>query len=211
MHRIQSIICFNGGSAGDLVKALCLLAWDLDISQQDSNGRIEFDSHYFKHFCKNVYLGTHRIEHIEWDQVWPVENSHFYLPCYAQLAKKLYYINYDDAVNPVILNEYLRKRHKNNWAHFLDYHKNFIPVSLQKHVNDQNCQQVFEINWIKNLKAWRGNSNLMRIEFADLLDRNKILQVVQSITDTQFQDTTAFDKVYQSWQEKNSRLFELIA
>lgn len=211
MHRIQSIICFNGGSAGDLLKALCLLAWDLDVSKLDPNGRIEFDSHYFKIFCKNVYLGQCQVNDIDWGCVFPVENSHFYLSCYTDIAKKLYYIDYDDAINPVILNEYVRKRHRNSWSHFLDYNTNFIPASLQKHVNSENCQQVFEINWMKNLKSWRANSNLMPIEFKDLLDRNHILDVVQTITDKKFNDITAFDKVYTEWKNNNSILLELVA
>ena len=213
MQRIQSIICFNGGSAGDFLKALCLLAWDLDISTLDHNGRVEFEDHYFKKFCKNIYNKTDAlsIEQIDWDLVYPVENSHFYLPCYTDLAKKLYYINYADSANPVILNEYLRKRHRNSWAHFLDYHIEFIPTKLQKHVNEQNCQQVFEINWMKNLKAWRSNTDLLPVEFKDLLDRNQILDIVQTITDKKINDTVAFDRLYLSWKNNNSRLIELTA
>lgn len=211
MHRIQSIICFNGGSAGDFLKALCLLAWDLDVSELDQNGRIEFENHYFKKFCEGVYRKNNVIENINWNSVFPVENSHFYLPCFIDLANKLYYINYDDAINPVILNEYLKKRHRNSWSHFYDYHINFIPDKLQKHVNSENCQQVFEINWIKNLKGWRSNPNLLPIELTDLLNRNQALNIVQTITDKKFNDTTLFDKVYTAWKNNNSTLCELVA
>ena len=210
MQRIQSLICFNGGSAGDLLKALCLLTWNLDLSIVKQPGRIDFNSQYFKMFCEDIWNKKYCIDDIDWNLVCPVENSHYYLPFYKEVAEKLYYINYNDSANCVILKEYLRKRHNNDWAHFLDRHIESIPVELQHHINHDNCQRVFEIQWIKNLKSWRSNTNLMPIEFVDMLDRNRMLDLVQTITDKKLHNTDMFDNIYQNWKDNNSVLVELI-
>jgi len=209
MQRIQSIICFNGGSAGDLLKALCLSAWNLDLSAVDLTGRVDFKNRYFKAYSKSIWNKKCLSDDIKWDLMCPVENTHFYLPFYTDIAKKLYYINYNESINHVILKEYLRKRHENNWTLFFDYHIDSIPVKLQEYVNHENCQTVFEIQWIKNLKSWRSNRNLVPIEFTDMLDRHRMLEIVQTITDKCIDNIELFDKIYLNWKNNNSVLIGL--
>lgn len=212
MRHIRAVICFNGGSAGDLLKALCLLAWNQNVSVVKQSGRIDFQSTpYFMIFTENLWHRKCSVNDLDFSQVYPVENSHYYLPLYSDIAEKIYFIDYDASINSVIFNQYLSKRYQNNWNEFLKRHLDSVPIKLQNYVDSDTQNRMFEIQWMKNLKHWRSNSNLERIPFMDLLSRNRMLDLQQTITGVKNTNLDKFDRIYSTWQNNNSTLMKLVA
>lgn len=209
MQHIQAIICFNGGSVGDLVKKLSLLCYDIETGIVNDSGMVDLPQ-YFKIFFKSVWDNKRQYKQINWNKIFPIENSHYYFEYYNDIAKNVYYIDYEDSVNPVILSEFLRKRFNHDWQLFLGRHIKSLPLALQDKVNESNYQQVFEIQWLKNLRGWRANPKLQPINFYDLLQRDTMISVVERITERNILDINKFDSIYAKWAENNSTFLKLI-
>lgn len=208
MQPIQAIICFNGGSAGDLIKKLSLLCYDVDLGIVQEDGLVKLPQ-YFKNFFTNVWKENSDINKIDWNQVSVIENSHYYLDCFREISQRLYFIDYKDNITTTILSEFIRKRNNNTLENFVAQHIHSLPAELQSKVNVTNCIKIFEIQWLKNIKSWRANPNLTAIDFYDILKRDTALKVVENITGNKIKDIDKFDSIYSYWAERNSTFIQL--
>lgn len=209
MQSIQAIICYNGGSAGDLIKKLALLCHNVDTGTVHDNGMVTL-SQYFKQFFIEAYYKNTKLNNINWTQISKIENSHFYSDQFVEIAQRLYFIDYPEDINSVILSEYVRKRHCGSWTKFLEMNIGTLPEVVRDKVNLSNCQQVFEIQWLKNIKSWRQNTMLKPIQFYDLLKKETILSVIEEVSGSNVKNMDRFDDVYTKWLETNSVFVELI-
>lgn len=201
---MQSIIVFNGGSAGDFLKALCIeQLHDRTLFSLDAQGMIEFSDHYFKVCCERIYLDEITIDDIDLTKVFDVDNSHFYLDVFTDLAQSLFYIDYPDTAQELVMTEFINKRLDGDSANFYNIFISFIPVQLRKYITEHNLQASMNTIWQKNLKLWRNQKNLQRIDLCDIVQYNKLVPVVQKLCNKDNLNFELLDRSYQQWLDRN--------
>jgi hypothetical protein len=210
MVSIQSIICFNAGSAGDLLKILCN---DQLIQNNnyylESHGAIQIENQYFKKISKEIYYKSNTIDDIDFQKCFKIENTHFYLPAYHQITHRVFYIDYPDEYQTNILNAVNIKRHCGDWSVFLKNNLYSIPEPLHSKIKLDNVIEVFNIMWMKNLRGWQNNNLLEPLNFLDFADSTKLQDIVKNICGIKILNHEIFDDIYQRWLEKNSSLFTI--
>jgi len=204
---ISAIICFNSGSAGDLLLALCLSQLNPSYACfLDANGAINLKKQYFKEITKQIYYKHNTPADIDFNKVNPIENTHYYLDFYTDIAKTLYYINYPDNYQIKILESVKKKRHGDSWINFLEYNKQFLPEFAKQKVTVDNVIEIFSKRWNRNLLVWRANSHMIPINFLDFFNATKMQNIVEKIINQPVIYNEVFQTTYQSWLEKNQDL-----
>jgi hypothetical protein len=206
MRPIQSIICFNPGSAGDLLKALCI---ENSQYKLESHGGILIKNQYFKIISKEIYYQSAACHDIDLELLCPVENTHFYIDFYHKIANKIYYINYPTHLQAEILNTVKHKRYHDDWNEFITWHLYSVPDKLKKYVSVETAADVFNIMWLKNLRGWQNNNNLIPIELCDFFDYYKMQNIVEQVSCKRIQNINDFNLTYYDWIKVNSKLAEL--
>ena len=206
MQTIQSIICFNPGSAGDLLKSLCI---EKSQYQLESHGGVLIKNEYFKNISKKIYYQSATWHDIDLELLYPVENTHFYIDFYHKIANKIFYINYPNHLQVEILNAVKHKRYHNDWNEFIAWHLYSIPEQLKKYVTVETAADVFNIMWLKNLRGWQNNNNLIPIELSDFFNYNTIQNVVEKVSGKKIQNINEFNLTYYNWIKSNNKLSEL--
>lgn len=206
MSGIESIICFNGGSAGDMLKGLCLANLNQDQHYVDHNGMVEL-VHDFKDMCQQLYYNPSLA--INLSNCSPVENTHYWLEIFPTIARHCWYINYDDNINGTIVDEFIRKRNNNDLQVLIDRQLRGYPEKLLKKINPTNARTAFCTMWLRSLHSWRQNPQLIAIEFADFFDIAKLKKVVAEVSGSDIVDHSKFEKIYYEWLNKNQILQQL--
>lgn len=207
MGPIQSIIVYNGGSAGDFLKSVCVeqLGYG-SVHTLTNKGMTEFSHHYFKYltdcWCAEKFQQPIKIDNT---LVYPVENTHYYNDCYKQITDHVFYIDYPEESQSLIIELYIRKRWQNDYSGVLRHHRTAIPKHLQKFVKMENIIPVLNTLWIKNLKTWRS-SELKKIDICQLLDYNLLVSTVEDIIQQPLIDPVQLKTTYQKWIDKNQDL-----
>jgi hypothetical protein len=201
-------VCFNGGSAGDFLIALCA-PQNNNMYQIDDNGCVRIHNHYFKNITEKTYKKTLTIDDLDVSKLLRVDNSHFYHKFYNNLANEIYYINYPDNLNSTIVQTYIDKRHAGNLESFFNQHIYSIPNTIRQKVNLNNAKQTFEIMWLKNLRSWQQELTLKSINFQDFFDIKKTQQLVEQLTQSSIANEELFLNTYQTWLNKNRNLQQL--
>lgn len=205
MQRIQSVICFNGGSAGDFLKLACNQQIDPEVNYTISKSGMVLISNDFKNFANDVYDKNKTWNDIESVEISQIENSHFYLEEFKTLADRLFYIDYPESLDSVVVDVYTRKRVQNCQA-LVKRVKPTLPPPLQQYVNENNVKEICKIQWRKNLNAWRKNTNLAPIQLKDFFDFEKLSAIVAYVSGQTTLDLIKLHELYKCWTEKNSQL-----
>ena len=205
MQTIQSIICFNPGSAGDLLKSLCI---EKSQYQLESHGGVLIKNEYFKNISKKIYYQSATWHDIDLELLYPVENTHFYIDFYHKIANNIFYINYPNHLQAEILNTVKQKRHHDDWGKFIAWHLYSIPEQLKKYVTVETVEDIFNIMWLKNLRGWQNN-NLIPIELSDFFNYNKMQNIVEKVSGKKIQNINEFDLTYFDWIKSNNNLSKL--
>jgi hypothetical protein len=203
---ISAIICFNGGSCGDLLLTLCMsqLPYHFEF-KLESAGFVNLKKQYFKEITKQIYHGKHSPDKIDFALCKPIENTHYTLDLYQNLADQIYFIDYADHLQQSVLTRYIEKRYHNNWQEFLLSNQQFLPVFAQNKVCIDNCADLFNIQWKKNLTEWRRRPNMIAVNFEDFFTYSNMQSIVEKITGRPIQSQQMFDSIYLPWQKKNLR------
>lgn len=210
MPVIQSIICFNGGSAGDILKALCVQNC-LDQCSITDQGRAEIgELAYFKDAIACVASQQESVDSIDFQRVDSVEISHHYLDVFAQWAKQTYFINYPDHCNDGIVNIYIEKQHKQSCERLYRWHQNSLPSFLAQKANPKTIVDIVKVQWLKNLKHWRQTANMTAIDLTVLFDYVKLTHTVEQLTQQKITNQSKFDSIYKIWLSRNKNLQHLI-
>ena len=164
MCPIQSIICFNSGSGGDFLKAICNKQL-VDDYQYDicDDGTVDLNNNNFKKTIEKIFykeLPTDAITDIDNE---PIENTHYFVDQLKDLTTNLFYIEYPNDVAGEIIKVYVKKRLNGNHGLFFDEFKNSLPHALQSKIRPEVLYKSSEINWTKNINAWRTNDSLQPI------------------------------------------------
>jgi hypothetical protein len=211
VHHIQSIITFNSATAGDFLMSVCcsqLQGFSLKFTQLES-GRMIVNNTYFKKTSQELYYK--KTNKVEWDftKIYPVENSHFWIDAYRDLASTCVYINYPHQVQESIMDVYIEKVFDNDMQKMLDHNlPNMIPA-LRSKITVDNAKQVCNMLWLKNLKGWSNNSNLTPIELKDFFYKDKLEAIVKMLINNKITNQLAFNEIYNSWISKNTKLRNL--
>jgi len=209
MPNLKSIICFNGGSGGDFLKAMCLTHFDTTVlGKIDNNGMIEFDDHYFKLQCQEYYKAQFDWTTIDQQRVLPVDNSHYCFDWFDKIFSSIYFIDYPDNITHVIVDTYINKRFQGNKDRFIKVSLDKMPIQLQKIIPDNNRLPAIEKTWIRNQRAWRNTPIMHPIKLIDLFDLNKIKLIVKEITQQDLVSPERFECLYHQWIEKNQHLLK---
>jgi hypothetical protein len=202
---ITSIIIFNGGAAGDFLKAICVEQLLGPKHVLDGNGMIDFDHHHLKDVTESWYTNKNQLM-IDYDKLCAVENTHYYHECYKSLANNLFYIDYPDHLQPLIFKLYVKKRYNNNLDSLIQQHQSTIPKQLQHVVTVNNIESMLNILWIKNLRNWRKTSGLTKINFEDMLSYDNLEKVVEKIIQQPLSNPAQLKTTYQNWIDNNPEL-----
>jgi len=209
MYRIQAIICYVGGSGGDFLKTLCLQQFKTDIKLEHNvtdTGLVLHNRRYFKDITLD-YCNTNIVPEVfDWSQVDPVENSHHYFDWFTTLAEKFYYIDFPESSAIGIIDVYVSKRHQSNLTQFIEAHKQTLPLWAQQRITEHNARQIFSSMWVKQMRIWKTMPNMHAIALSDFFNRQKLIDIVQQLTQRPVQDFDRFDQTFTTWTEKNKVL-----
>lgn len=207
MQSIQAIICFNGGSAGDFLAGVCSEQLFRAPSYKISNNGTAELSSMFKHITKVDYYN--KDVSVDLSDAMPVENTHFYLDYYPQIARKLYYIDYPDEISRDIVKIFMAKRFDNNPEQMANFMKQWYAESLQSKLNANNVVDACKINWTKNVKSWRNNSLLEPLYLRDYFDRSTFYNMVETVCQRKIKNYETLNASYDGWISKNDQLRQL--
>jgi hypothetical protein len=211
MRNIQSIIVFNSATAGDFLTSLCWSQLNLSntlYNQQDS-GRIKIKNMYFKDTTRQLFYNPDLDIEFDYSKIFPVENSHYWIDCYSNIAEQCFFIDYPDSVQPGILDIYLEKVFDNNVQKMLDLNLPNLHPYLAAKTTVYNIVDILNVQWLKNIKAWRENSNLSAIKLEDFFNKTAVEKIVKMLINRDISDQPRFDEIYKTWIGKNSKLMQL--
>ena len=204
---VSAIICFNSGSAGDLLLALCLSQLDSQCDYYiDNNGAVNLHTQYFKDTTRDIFYGNATKENMDFAKVRKIENTHYYLDWYPHVCENIYYIDYCENLQYKILEAVKKKRHKDSWSNFLQDNKVYLPSYFQDKVTEKDVINVFAKRWNRNLIGWRSNLLITPIPFLDLFEIEKIIKIIETINKQPCQDIEIIKKTHAHWLEKNQDL-----
>ena len=201
---ISSIICFNGGTGGDMLLTLCLSQLDSDFNfKLEQQGFLNLKNQYFKETTKKIFCQQLTVSDLDCNKVTPIEHSHYYLDFYTSIAEKIFFIDYKDCMQQSVLERCVEKRYNNDWAQFLMDSKQFLPKFAQDKANEKNCAQLFNIQWKKNLLSWRNNPHMIAINLQEFSNKESMQNIVEKIIGQPLKSAKIFEDIYTDWQEKN--------
>jgi len=207
MQTIQAIICFNGGSAGDFLTGACSEQLvGLPTYKIGNIGRAHLSS-TFKTTTKADYYNNNAS--VDLSNTLPIENTHFYLDYYPQIARSLFYIDYPDAMSRDIVNMFMFKRFDNNTTLLADFIKKTYAEPMQSKLNANNIIEVCKINWTKNLRSWRNNSRLEPLYLKNYFDRSIFYNMVETVCQCKIKNYETLSAGYDDWISKNDQLRQL--
>jgi hypothetical protein len=198
---ITSIIIFNGGAAGDFLKAICVEQLLGPKHVLDGNGMIDFDHHHLKDVTESWYTNKNQLM-IDYNKLCTVENTHYYLDWYPHVCENIYYIDYCENLQYKILEAVKKKRHKDSWSNFLQDNKVYLPSYFQDKVTEKDVINVFAKRWNRNLIGWRSNLLITPIPFLDLFEIEKIIKIIETINKQPCQDIEIIKKTHAYWLKK---------
>ena len=146
---------------------------------------------------------------VDLSSVLPIENTHYYLDYYPQLARKLFYIDYPDTMSHDIVNMFLFKRFDNNTELLADFIKKTYAEPIRSKLNANNIIEVCKINWTKNLRSWRNNSQLEPLYLKDYFDRSMFYNMVETVCQCKIKNYKTLSAGYDNWVSKNDQLRQL--
>jgi hypothetical protein len=208
MSHVKSIICFNGGSGGDFLKAICLTQFNYLSFSVEDNGMMEFNHHYFKETCELCYKNLVDWTAIDPSQILPVENTHYYFEWFNNISSAIYYINYPDSMTDAIIKTYVDKRFQGNNDKFIELSLAKLPYDLQQIIPKSNALSAIGKTWIKNQQIWRNNPNMHAIELVDIFELAKLKTVVSKIVQKELIELDYLEQLHSTWTEKNQNLFQ---
>lgn len=211
MNKCRAVICFNSGSGGDFLKAICneQLQPSGLTHYVHCDGTVDIANNSFKQAIEKIYynkLGTGAIFDIPLELV---ENTHYYIEELKEVTTNLFYIEYPDDVTEHIIKSYVNKRLMGDQTIFFDSFKSTLSESLQDKLTVDNLYVISKIKWSKNIKAWRANTSLQPVALEDFFDPGKFQRIVKTITSLDKLDEDMFLKTYNLWIKNNNYLKEI--
>lgn len=212
MRPIRSIIIYTGGAGGDFLKAICCQQLTPDFKfALTHRGMMNFRNHYFKD-VSDQSVGTNQLPaDLDLSKLDKIENSHFYLNGYQDLADRLFFIDYPDQYAPNIVEAYKKKRWFDDYNVLLEKHQHMFPNSFKKHINEESIIKMLSAMWVRQLKSLRANSALVSIQLSDMLDKTKLKSICQTIINCPLQNPALFDQTFDHWIQHNQQLVELFS
>lgn len=209
MSTVQCIITFNGGSAGDLLKTVCLeQISNFNNYHIDATGKI-YMSHrdnYFKELCRTEQRYKQK-QLVDFTQCFPIENSHSYHDWFRDITSNLFYIYYHDLATPMIVETFINKRKGEDFNKWLqEILPTHIPSALQSRVTQHNLIDVLGIFWKKNMHNWQANAALTPIPMTDLFELTALSQWVERLCNQPLSNPAQLAKTHRAWLAKNSNL-----
>jgi len=212
MQNPKICIAFNSGAAGDFL--VSLLTGQIDDSYKmiiDENGMVINNSgRYFKLACEQFFRGDKQsFNNIRID---PVVNTHY---CYREIIDlfpecKFYFIDDSEYVD-ITTEAYIDKRLapvQKTLTEWLHRTNSFKDINKIKNLTDSQIKIVMKNDWKKCLRDWK-ELNLIRINFADIINREKCCKLVENILQSTV-DVDKFNLIYNAWAHKNTKLITAI-
>lgn len=212
MRSIQSIVIYTGGSCGDFLKLLCCQQLDSNFGfNVTDRGKMNFDNHYFKEVTDYCFRNKQPLTCLDTTKLNKIENSHFYLDGYRDLADKIFFVDYPNQFAPKIVEIYRKKRSLNDSAALLKNHQALLPELVKKYANKDNIVKILSVLWVNQLKSLRNNPALIPIQLRDVFDKIKLKSICQTVIDQPLADHALFDQTFERWINNNQELAELFS
>jgi hypothetical protein len=211
MLPIKSIIVFNSATAGDFLTALCWsqLLDSTDLYEQKKSGRMQTNNSYFKTITQQIYYSSDNNIEFDFAQTFPVENSHYWLDRYTDIADRCVYIDYPVEIQQDIMQIYIEKVFHNSVQKMLDLNLGNQNPYIASKMTVDNVIPILNIQWLKSLRGWQQNTRLTPIELKDFFTKSKIESIVRMLIDQEISDQKKFNELYDNWISNNSKLKSL--
>jgi hypothetical protein len=211
MRPIKSIIVFNSATAGDFLTALCWsqLTIRTDTYNQKTSGRMQIRNGYFKDITQESFYNPQKNIEFDYSQTFPVENSHYWLDRYCYMADRCVYINYPAEAQQGIVQIYVEKVFDNDVQKMLDLNIANQNSYIASKMTIDNVIPILNVQWLKNIKAWKQNNQLTAVELEDFFIKSKMENIVEMLIGQEISDQKKFDEVYGNWIDNNSKLKSL--
>jgi len=211
MCHIRSIIVFNSATAGDFLTSLCWSQLDVsaNLFDQKQSGRMTIQNFYFKDITTKMHHNPDCDLKLDFSRVFPVENSHYWLECYKDIADRCVFIDYPKNIQPYIIEIYLEKVFKNDKQKMIDLNLPNLHPYIASQVSVHNINEILNIQWQKNINGWRDNPNLSAINLNDFFDPHATKRMVEKLINQPLTDEHKFDIIYKNWINRNKKLSEL--
>lgn len=208
MGLIRSIIVFNSATGGDFLTSLCWsqLAGTSGSFRQEDSGRMNLNNRYFKDITTKMYHEPGINLEFDPAQMHLVENSHYWLNVYNEIADQCVFIDYPEQIQSYIMQIYLEKVFGNDKQKMLERNMPHQQSFIAKKISVDNVEKILNIHWQKNIRAWRCNSNMLPIQLADFFDYQKMQSVVCQLIGHELVDEQKFEQIYNNWLSKNNKL-----
>jgi hypothetical protein len=209
MSTIRSIIVFNGGSAGDFLRTVCL-------EQLDNFGRYSInhvgmiatslEDNYFKELCKRQQK-TNQLQTLDQARCFAIENAHTYYDWFRDLTANLFYIDHDDSISTQVAQAFVDKRTPDNFESWVQrIMPNHTPPSMLSQITQDNFADILSIFWKRNIREWQSNPALTPIPFRDLFDLSSLTHWVEQLCGQPISNPDQLSATHQAWLSKNSKL-----
>ena len=164
---------------------------------------------YFKKITQESFYNPKKKINFDFSQVFQVENSHYWLDQYSNIANRCVYINYPSEIQQDIMQIYIEKVFDNSVQKMLDYSIVDQTPYIASKMNVDNVIKILNIQWLKNINAWKQNNQLTAIELKDFFIKSKIESIVEMLIDGKISNQQKFNELYSNWVGTNSKLKSL--
>lgn len=201
-------IAFTGGSAGDFFTQLIYnQLLDKSITPMvDNNGMcLKHPGEKFKKACEAFFLEKFKTNYFTTIDIEPVVNTHH---CYQEIIDLFpdccfYYIDSSQYI-PLTVDVFIKKRLDPFNQTLLEWLHETNPFLKNKKMLDMTDNQIRTVminDYNKCLKEWK-KLNLIPIDLADILDKEKCRNLVESIIQLTVKEQK-FNQIYDEWISKN--------
>jgi hypothetical protein len=209
MSTIRSIVIFNGGSAGDFLRTICLEQLDnFDRYSINDTGMVvtSLEDNYFKELCKRQQK-TNQPQTLDFDQCVAIENAHNYFDWFRDITTNLFYIHHTESISTQVAQAFVDKRKPENFDQWVQrIMPAHTPPSMLSQITQDNFADILSVFWKKNIREWQSNSALTPIPFCDLFDLSLIAPWVEQLCGQPISDHGRLSNTHQTWLNKNSKL-----
>lgn len=164
------------------------------------------NQNYFKDICQKIYTGQCTPDAVDYSKTFWVDNSHFFMPWLLERVPAVYFIDYPDTANRLIVEMFMRKRITHPSQSMQSTVRPFVPAALQSQVTPDNAQQIAESLWLKQIRQWRATKGLQRLDMADLFDIARLSRLVELLLGVPITNRALLQQTQQRWLDMNPEM-----